>query len=323
MMLVVAGLSSCRKEPAKPAPAPNASLPAAPSMEVPKGFDKWNPKVQAYWLDMSTASRAYWLEAEKRQPFKDARDARERLELVSPPPVGFKPENAKRRLKLTLIPKATTIKAGEPFWFALEIQNVGREPVYFYEPDSYLKLGDSFASRTWQFLLTKPDGKTVKLKSRYVPGGISLPDLRRWKNGGTRISEEQAKKLLSSSGGGGWDGSDLRVTLQPGEILRSRAWKYIPTMEAYARRERGEDPHAHFPGRWRQLFVNCDFDLPGKYKLKVAYDDPPPQFPTEDKIQHDIQRGYSRDLQMRMYRTDLATHVGRIVSKTVSFEVVP
>jgi hypothetical protein len=322
-LLVSAVLSSCKKEPAKPASPPKASLPAATSEEVPKGFDKWKPEVQAYWLNMSSESRAHWLAGERCRSFEDEKRGQDRLELVSPPPKGFKPENVKRKLKLTLIPKSTTIKAGEQFWFALEIQNVGREPVYFHEPDSYLKLGDFFGIR-WDFYLTQPDGKTIKLHPAYDGPGMDLPDLRRWKNGGTRITEEQAKELLASSSRCSWDSSSMEVTLQPGETLRSRAWHDIPIMEAYAMRDRGEDPGANYAtGRWRELFVGYQFKKPGKYKLKVVYDDPLPRKPTEAGIQREIERGYSRESTMRMYRTDVPTHVGRIVSKPISFEVVP
>ncbi|MEK9144178.1 MAG: hypothetical protein AAB339_01055, partial [Elusimicrobiota bacterium] len=116
-----------------PSPDPFAKIPTFENFKpsIPKGFEKLSPDALAYWI-----KGGYEILFIKIQMEED------RKELVRPAPPGFKPEAVDRKVKLTLIPRETSIRTGEEFWYALELQNLGREPMDYWEvPGSFMKDG--------------------------------------------------------------------------------------------------------------------------------------------------------------------------------------
>lgn len=105
------------------------------------------------------------LSPEKRKEF-DAMEERDRLaekyrvrdrkRHIRPTPPDFKLEDARRKLRLTLIPERTTLRKEERFSYQAEIQNVGRENVSFYEDGSFVLRGRIVGTR-FKFILIRED----------------------------------------------------------------------------------------------------------------------------------------------------------------------
>lgn len=80
----------------------------------------------------------------------------DRLELVLQPRGGWLPEAAPRRLSLQLLSEKTSIRAGEPFGYRLEMRNTGRDALVFKEASpSFIKEG-SLCGPDFRFYAAAP-----------------------------------------------------------------------------------------------------------------------------------------------------------------------
>ncbi len=276
---------------------------------------------QAAWFKKLPPERqAAWLAEQKQQPAREAKAAQDRAELVRPAPSDFKPENDDRRIRLRLIAQKEMMRAGEHFWYRLELQNVGRKPIHWYEKSSFFKHGRlNYSKQGIKFFVRQPDGKEWGL----VPP-ISLPLLGENRKGfsfppGT-TEAEQARRFKRMVGMANIN--ELSIILLPGETLVTRAWAERGADEANAIFARGEDPDAAIPGEFRELTAFFRFDQRGAYRVRVVYDDRPSPL-TEENIRSSEKYGISRKDEVENQKFAEENALGPVQSNIVSVEVTP
>lgn len=268
-------------------------------------------------IQKELAARYPLAKAEWEQEHKD------RKELVRPTPAGFKPENTRRRIGLALIAKSPQIHKGANLWYRLELQNLGREPVYWAESPSFFKNGDALALSKFRFHLIPPDGDEIEMspwKSAPGCGGMGeefiLP-------GAEKMSPEKLSSALAELTVQANLESGLSVRLQPGETLATRPWRNIDPREYCRRRKRGEIVDFRAPGAFRELVSDTEFDAVGRYKLRIVYTALSPSPPTEEEIQWMISRGIDRERVMKNYEKSVQESLGTVSSNWIEVEVVP
>lgn len=279
----------------------------------------------------------------------------DRKELVWPAPKGYSPKVAARKLEMRLIPRSGTLRAGDSFWYRIEIQNVGDRPAGI-RTAAFLK-GDGDADWTpFQFIITGPDGKSEEVllgsKARYLKRGRSDPELHM-----TEWEEKNMVKLEDFDCGALGDAyaahiiktpdwshlsksqkdqafrewsyrkerkHDLVVTLLPGETLVSRPWQYHACREDEAKRRFGGDDFPPPSGKFRELKTPYPFGKPGIYRLKVIFrGDAPDPPPSEAQIQIYLKRGATREKVAESHDRMQTFNPGILESGEVTVERLP
>jgi hypothetical protein len=238
----------------------------------------------------------------------ETEEAKDRRELVLPPPPGWKPENVRRKIELTLIPENTVIHVGQKIRYQLKIKNVGRESLYFVGSyPNFIKDGELDSIRGFGFRVTPPGDKEKVLANRYMPDISALvshePEIHEYHFPDTMTAaeknaaferlqvEEKAK-------------AELSVELKSGETLITR-------------------PNPVSPDKFRDLNVEFSFDRPGTYRLKAVYDNRPLPAPTEEIIRDMVKDGVSREYLTRAHQKAVRDSLGLVESNTIQVEIVP
>lgn len=248
-------------------------------------------------------------------------------ELVRPAPKGFKPEDARRKVRVTLVPRETTIKVGESFWYRLELQNVGRESIEFAESPSFLKDGLRWDMLKWGFAVVLPNGTREKMiLGRYFEERdldhrprrpIDVPDSK-------KLTEAEARTWARRDSLRRNAGRNLRVTLRPGESIATKPWRWVDDEEYLARFKRNEPELWPAPeGTFRELRTVFEFETPGKYKVVAILRDPPPSPPTEEYLLDMEKRGVSRKFILAGHKRFVRETFGMVESNWVELEVRP
>lgn len=250
----------------------------------------------------------------------------ERRELVRPAPAGFKPAAKDRKFRLTLFARDKTIRVGETFWYRLELQNLGRETVHFWETPSFLKNGSSYDMGRWDFFLIAPSGARKLMVIGALYDEFAIRDSRADAipvPGSAAMSEEEVEQYIRRDGMRLRADRDLIVDLAPGETLVSRPWRWVDARERQERRKRGESDLTPRPtGEFRELWTSHRFEAPGRYQIRVVYDDSMPPMPSEDVIKGMEESGYSRESVIKNHSERAKEHLGRIESAPVKIEVL-
>ncbi len=352
LLTTAVALAACgREEPPPPAPtlAPPPSK-AAPIRQPqaketpPKWLSQLSPQAQEAWLkskhrpDLSRGPIHLLAKLPAKQqvdlvrsrdaaPEADAyrrrREAEDRAELVKPAPPDFKPEG-RRAARLKLIPKSPTMRVGENFWYRLELQNVGREPISLDESPSFWKIGNALNNKV-EFRITSPEGKEERGVVKYpllfhcIPKQYEFPkyivteqDRRRFLDD---LSEKKRREISRSE--------HLMVTLQPGETLVTRPWAWGDDDERSRLEEECEISDFPVAGEFRELVLRSDFkfDRPGAYRIKALYMDPHPKPPTEADFSDDLKFGISREKTIKRHEERLERTLGIIESNEALVEV--
>lgn len=269
------------------------------------------------------APKAYVMSEERRIEL-EVRKA-ERGELVRPAPKDFKPEPLDRKVRLTLVPRDKSIRVKEKFWYRLELQNVGRTPVHFWETPSFLKNGDRYDLGRWDFYVIGPDGKRENMVIGTMAGEMSIKDSHADAvrvPGGESMSDAEIQKFIRRDSARRRADRDLRVDLAPGETLLSRPWRWVDAEERLARKERGETDVTPRPeGTFREFWTTYRFTIPGRYEIRVVYDNLPHHAPGEEEIRRMELRGVPRERQMKLYQRQIKDYLGVIEAPPISIEV--
>lgn len=247
-------------------------------------------------------------------------------EMVRPPPPGFRPEPADKKVRVILIPMREKIRVGEHFWYRLELMNVGRKPVRFAESPSFLKDGLRWNGMKWQFDAVYPNGQKKKLILGRTAFDRHVGDRPRHEiklpvtSTATAAAVQRAARLaafrLRAS-------RDLDVTLAPGESVRSKPWRWVSDEEYMDRYNRGLDPWPAPEGPYRELWTAAKFDRPGKFKITATLRDLPLEKPTEERLRDDEKRGLTRGSALSVYESSVAEALGWVESNIVELDVIP
>lgn len=321
-------------------------------VRYPPEFDKLTPEAQKAWheakykIPLSTDfiehfprhMQATWIERWANAPDDEAyekrRKAEDRAELVRPVARGFKPENVRRKIKLTLIPKSARIRVGESLWYLLEMRNVGHEAIEFRETSkSFWKVGNS-SELKYHFYVTPPGGKETRVNFRVDstelmgnrPEEIVIPESLGKDEARKYFEQEKERRGMEKA-----RLFTLWVELQPGETLVARPWKFVSRRERQKSIAGPRDDYMQFKveGPFREARLDPDefkFDQPGTYRVKVVYNHNPFGLkpPTEEEIQKRIAKwGLDREYQMRRHQERVAESLGIVESNTVVVEVYP
>lgn len=292
--------AACKKSP----PPPTATTPLRAGSDVVK------PEVDAErqrLIDQHFASNPEQKKAFLREmeidKLRDRQSEIDHKEMVLPTPANFRPSGVSRKILLTLKLEKHILRRGENPRFRLELQNIGREPIVFYDggssESSFFKSGSiSEINRRMKFPLIRPDGNKVLLETPdggsdlimdeiKTPPGLNAAEKAAWIDNLTRQSDASDK---------------LRVKLQPGETLVTR----------------GDRPG----DAYRTLRSDEDFEQPGTYHLQVLFDDRPSpltQAEIDSGLRFRISTETARATQDMMARNAL----GSCSSNAVTFEVAP
>lgn len=300
--VAIVSLLACGSTPS-PAQQPKASVQVQAST-VPA----MTPEAEAFQKELE--ARTPQFEAERREMFR--REAIDRKSYVRPAPPGFKPKRAGRKIKMALFleNKVFRVLRDDEHWldrgplrYRVEIQNVGRETIFWTERHSFIKTG-YLGGGKFTFYAITPRGKQIELEWRLrnplasdvgsepfpIPGFDRLPDAEKGKAAKAYVDELNAQLELS-------------VHLHPGETLVSR--------------------HFLEPEPFMYFYTNYKFAPPGVYGIKVVFRDPPPEPPSSDEIRHWIKRGFSREEQMKEHQRSVTESFGRVESNVVKIKVAP
>ncbi len=293
-VMLVCLSAACGKKEAPPARQPDA---VKPNVSLDRMLDLINKKP-----GLSEEERAGIIGVAKLFDVMEQQEVKDRQELVLPPPPGWKPGEAKRKLKLTLIPEKTMIRKGEKFRYRLEIQNVGQEGILFNETFApFVKVGILDGPPAYKFYITPPGGKEEEMQANFPTGAKLMGEELFFPKDWTKAQIEAAveKRRLRERAEG-----QLFLTLKPGETLITRS-----------------DPPP--PNRFRELFTRFTFDRPGTYRLKFVYDDRPEKLSARD-FDYMVKSGIckSREACMRDYEKKVHEAIGPVDSNTVFLEVV-
>ena len=252
------------------------------------------------------------------------RDQRDRRDYVRAAPTDFKPEDAAKRIKLTLILESPMLRKGKRFRYRAELQNIGNKPVSFFETSSFFKSGA--LARKFHLHLTSPDGKTQELRARDVrdaPGGgeVRLP-------GSERMSPKQRDEAITRLNEDAQHEFELGATLTPGESLVSRDYQ-----------------NSSF-GSFREPAASFEFESVGTYRLQLIFEDfPSPPDYEETKRLEDLEKdmkkvGFEKSKvfqsikarkahilshaeKKRAHAEQISRSWGRVESNVVQLEVTP
>lgn len=291
-------LLACRKTP--PAPVEPATSPIA----APATAGSFREFIKTKGLSPEQ-EKAALQNADDMERAID-QDALDKKELVSPAPPGFKPEAARRKIRLTIVLEKPMIRRGAAPRLRVEMTNVGSESLRIGEiHGSFFKFGVLSMSRDMKFLLTPPDGKEINLYTAALGSGspreIEFPS--DWSEARkSRAAEEMNRRAKS--------GSALSVELLPGETLRTRG-------------DAAGDP-------FRTLAAQVDFSALGSYRIRVKYDDRRAP-PTERYIQEMAELAKKSGRGIYATRAEIekdhqrwaAAALGPAESNEAHFEVVP
>lgn len=258
---------------------------------------------------------------------EDVVRAAERRELVRPAPAGFKPGRERRQFRLTLVARDKTIRVGEAFWYRLELQNLGRETVHYWETPSFLKDGSSYDLGRWDFRAIDPKGQRETMDIGSLFGSFAVQDTHTDAipiPGSEKMSEAELEQYMRRDYTKRRADRDLIVDLAPGETLVSRPWRWADASERVERRKRGEANLTPRPtGDFRELWTTFRFDMPGRYEVRAIYDDTMAPLPSEDFIKAREKRGYSRASTIARYKKRARERLGRVESAPIFIEVFP
>lgn len=248
--------------------------------------------------------------------FEADQDARDRAELVTPAPLGFKPKVHGRKLELTLIPQKNMLRVGEAFWYRAEIRNVGSEPITI--SDSFIKSGYDYYGAKFKIIVTPRHWKDHSVLGSAIPceaQGLPIPG---WDKMDKPQQAAASKRYHMEEELGG----RIHIKLDPGETLRTRDERYVPREEDCAAFQAGKRVSNRPGGLFRQYFETRDFDKPGTYRLRLVLSDPPNHLSPERK--ENLKRQGNSEEDILEYARDVAkSHLGESESNTVSIEVVP
>jgi hypothetical protein len=218
--------------------------------------------------------KKFLLEKLPEESAHEDQEAKDRQKLVLPKPVGWRPEPVAQKLKLVLVPERTRLRRGERFYYRLEMQNMGQEPVFFYEPwDGFVKWGT--LSRPYSFWVTCPDGIRINLDSRaYFDESVKFQELDGLGSLDTLAQLENANMRIRAR-------YELWLNLEPGETLRT-AWEmtFWDMMHWGVKDWEGSAPRRQF----RDLRTRFAFDESGVYSILVVRDDPAAGGRTESNV---------------------------------------
>lgn len=263
--------------------------------------------------------------AQEARILKEIR-AKDRAEMVRRPPPNFKPEGSSAKLKIVLVPKASKMRVGDEFWYRLEIQNVSSHTLLFWENPSFLKYGTFWDDGKWRFFVKLPTGKTKRIllgrygemrdAGRRRPRGVAIP-------GSDTMSKEELARRFQIESARSRAEKGLVVELSPGETLVSRPWEWI-TDEVYAERvAKGEaDLYPRPSGTFRQLRTDFSFSEPGKYEIRVVFEDAKLGPPDEGVMRRMMDLGHSRSEVLETYASRDARRFGTVEALPVEIEVV-
>ena len=250
---------------------------------------------------MSSESKKSLMKVNEEMRYSDEQEIVDRKDMVLPSPRDFKPENARRKIRLALTMEKTILRRGEAPRFRLEMTNVGREMILYMEFDQsfYKTCNLSAPGDHLNFTITLPDGHKKKMLAPTLLGDEMITDEIKFPAGWTDVQKAEwaRKKNLHNHAQGG-----LSINLQPGETLRTR----------------GDNPGDLFCA----IRTEVNLRTPGTYKMQVKFDDVPPPV-DEDDIRSMGKRGISRETLLRDHDKSLADALGPVESNGVSFEVVP
>lgn len=301
---------ACKKAPAPPAVRP-ASVGTVPSAQTASERPSQQPRLSESEVIARIKSNPTLTETQKESLSAlvpglvagDRQEIKDRKELVLSPPAGWKPENVRRKIKLTLIPEKTMIRAGERFRYRLETQNVGQEPVMLSEDQrAFVKTGN-LSGPWYRFYVTLPDGKKEQLDNTFHPSFIDVSPLHEYHFPATMTSAQKdaAFKQIQLQEHAE---SAIRLELLPGETVVTR-------------------PDPPPPNRFRDMDADLVFKKPGTYRVKATFEEPPLKPESEKHIQAMIKEGISREDQLKMHEKMNRDSLGIIESNTVLLEVVP
>lgn len=299
---------------------------------IPKNLDKRPVAEQVQMLETIGKLEARQREADKDRPQRETyrirREAEDRAELVRPAPKNFKSQ-AGRKVQLTLISQKDMMRKGENFWYRLEMQNVGHEPITLDERPSFWKIGDAMVHNNYYFHITPPEGREQEVYVLRYSGIHPAPIERDYPASMTKAESARAfERLLEQKDREASRRAHLRVTLQPGETLVSRPWRFGSGLDRMNKLEKNENPDPPVSGTFRELAPamsgkdDFKFDKPGTYRIKIVWNDTLGGPPTEKNIQEAIKIGLSRESMMKSYERFMKTHLGRIESNVVTLEVM-
>lgn len=267
---------------------------------------------------------SYSLEEEAR--IRLAVRARDRRDQVRPPPPGFKPEPAERKLRMTLIPRDKTIRVGESFWYRLEIQNLGRTPVHIQDSPSFLKDGTEYANGYWDFFVTNPDGTRKLMVIGRLFDEFELRDTRADSvpvPGAEKMTDSEVQQFIRRDNAFRSADRELRVVLDPGETLVSKAWRWVPAKERLERKARGESVLTPRPaGDFRELWTSHRFSQPGRHTIQAVFDAPMSPLPHEALVPRMKKPGRAEMDSRADHKEDLGNVSTRLESNLVVLEVV-
>lgn len=288
-------------------------LSAAPAAEEPS-VKTQKRSTEEFLKTLSPEGLKEFALMEERDRLAEKYRVRDRKNHVRQAPSDFKPEDARRKLKLTLIPERTMIRKGKRFSYQAEIQNVGRENVSFYEDGSFVLKGRLIGTR-FKFLLIREDGEESELWN--LNFGHSPPDSDDQFHppaGWEKMSDQEKDEAIRLLNLEGQLVSEFAVDLKPGETIYTR------------------DPRTG--ARFTELFVTHGrgpiksskrilpvLEQPGTYRIKLVYDDRPPAPPSETQIARDIKIFGSKDKALKDYQDTVDKSLGLIESNIVTFEI--
>lgn len=291
-------LSGCGRGPEPPAAGPSAvARPAALPPEL--------QKAEAQLESLADQTR---LEQEQ--------DKRDRAELVTSAPSGFKPKVNGRKLKLTLIPQKKMLRVGEPFWYRAEIRNVGSEP--FTITDSFIKSGYDYYGAKFKILVTPrhwKDHSVVRSATPCEAAGLPIPGWNKMDKAkqAEALKRYQIEEELKNR---------VRIRLEPGETVRTQDERYVSQEEDCAAFQAGKTASKRPGGLFRQYFETRDFDKPGSYSLKLVLADPPRPLSAERRSNLKNKGHSETEIDDYERRLDEA-HLGTAESAAVEVEVLP
>lgn len=187
---------------------------------------------------------------EERLKERAEHEAEDRKELVRPAPDFWRPESRGRALKLTLFLEKTTLRAGEPLRYRLEVQNIGEKEIFLHEDPSFIKTGRLLGAK-YLPLLTTPDGVESRLSPPLHLFGHA--PLKPAQEEYTAMTAAELTAALKREESRDWTKNKLILNLRPGEAIVTRS-------DAAS-------------GRFRELKTDAGFDRPGKYRLRFVFEE--------------------------------------------------
>ena len=298
---------------------------------MPRLIEKLARAALALWLILSVArtdAAARWTPILKDDDPLWARIEKEdRGELVTPAPKEFAPESVDRNLALDLTIRDARIPNGGAVWYRLKAQNVGRLSILFNQDKSFFKDGNEEESR-YRFLVTPPGGTEEEVVTDSFPAyfhGIpfnpKVPQGDKLTKQELLNAEEKIKADMPYKYARGFS---LKLSLAPGETLRTRSWANLHEGQ-YDRLRQGLDPYPVVPGEYRELsLMDFKFDKPGIYRIRVRFRaNPSLRPPDEEEIQEGIKLGLEREWQLNDHQRIVNKYPRDCESNVVEVEVLP